>query len=98
MKYFLEKQSVEFNILSLIYQHFNSKISNKIFDLILGDPTIWHNINEARRVFGRAPVDKFLTRYLSCGIDTIKIQDININNIWQTFKKAVIGKNSIFFT
>ena len=32
----------------------------------------WHSVNEARRVFGRKPVDKFLTRYLSCGIDTVK--------------------------
>ena len=65
--------------------------------VIPGDPTIWHSINEARRVFGRAPVDKFLTRYLSCGIDTIKIQNININKIWQTFKKAVIAIHGIIF-
>ena len=57
----------------------------------------WHSVNEARRVFGRTSVDKFLTRYLSCGIDTVKIQDININKIWESFKRAVISIHGIIF-
>lgn len=57
----------------------------------------WQSVNEARRVFGKYSVDKFLTRYLSCGIDTIKVQDININRIWQSFKRAVISIHGIIF-
>ena len=59
--------------------------------------SLWHNVNEARRIFGRNSVDKFIIRYLSCGIDTIKVQDININKIWQSFKKAVISIHGIIF-
>lgn len=58
---------------------------------------LWHSVNEARRVFGRGPVDTFLTRYLSCGIDTIKVQDININKIWNSFKRAVVSIHGIIF-
>ncbi len=58
---------------------------------------MWHSVNEARRIFGQHSVDKFLTRYLSCGIDTIKTQDININTIWQSFKRAVISIHGIIF-
>ena len=43
-------------------------------NLNLKDSSQWHSVNEARRVFGRKPVDKFLTRYLSCGSDTVKVQ------------------------
>lgn len=64
---------------------------------IQGDNSIWHSVNEARRVFGRGPVDKFLTRYLSCGIDTIKVQDININKIWESFKRSVVAIHGIIF-
>ena len=59
--------------------------------------TSWHSVNEARRMFGRKPVDKFLTRYLSCGIDTIKLQNININKIWESFKRAVVAIHGIIF-
>ena len=69
----------------------------ELIDILSEDSTKWQNINEARRIFGRKPVDKFLTRYLSCGIDTIKVQDININKIWQTFKKSVIAIHGIIF-
>ena len=44
------------------------------------DSSQWHSVNEARRVFGRKPVDKFLTRYLSCGIDTVKVQVTFLTN------------------
>ena len=47
---------------------------NEPSNLNLEDSSQWHSVNEARRVFGRKPVDKFLTRYLSCGIDTVKVQ------------------------
>ena len=50
------------------------------------DSCQWHSVNEARRVFGRKPVDKFLTRYLSCGIDTVKVQ-VNFPNM-QLFSQA----------
>jgi hypothetical protein len=62
-----------------------------------GEPSVWHSVNEARRVFGRSPVDKFLTKYLSCGMDTVKVQDININKIWDSFKRSVVAIHGIIF-
>ena len=74
---------------------------NEPSHLNLEDSSQWHSVNEARRVFGRKPVDKFLTRYLSCGIDTVKVQ-VNFPNM-QTKIMSIIFTDpnnfrSIWFT
>ena len=65
---------------TLEFDWFQNEPSNRNLE----DSSQWHSVNEARRVFGRKPVDKFLTRYLSCGIDTVKVQVIfpNIQLFW----------------
>lgn len=61
---------------TLEFDWFQNEPSNRNLE----DSSQWHSVNEARRVFGRKPVDKFLTRYLSCGIDTVKVQVPNFLN------------------
>ncbi len=65
--------------------------------ILEADTSMWHGVNEARRVFGSKSVDKFLTKYLSCGMDTMMMQRININHIWQSFKRSVIAIKGIIF-
>ena len=67
---------------TLEFDWFQNEPSNRNLE----DSSQWHSVNEARRVFGRKPVDKFLTRYLSCGIDTVKVQVIFHN--MQLFSQA----------
>ena len=55
---------------------------NEPSNLNLEDSSQWHSVNEARRVFGRKPVDNFFTRYLSCGIDTVKVQVIFFERLY----------------
>ena len=75
-----------------LYMRYDEKADTLEFDwfqnepssnLNLEDSSKWHSVNEARRVFGRKPVDKFLTRYLSCGIDTVKVQVIFFERLYK---------------
>ena len=83
---------------------YNEDIDILDFDWFKNEPktneleeTKWHSVNEARRIFGRNSIDEFLTQYLSYGFDTTKVQDININKIWESFKRAVVSIHGIIF-
>ena len=49
----------------------------------------WHNVNEARRIFGKVAVDNFLTKHLSCDVELTQYS--NINEIWQRFGRSLVA-------